>query len=116
MKLKTLHGLTGHLKDKLIQQALERRLRQAEGAESDGEAGSPALRPDNVINEKYYRFHLHPGYQKLRIIADASLETAGCCRLTDDADQWPETACWVLKANVRFATICMIQKPTSIGR
>jgi 8-amino-7-oxononanoate synthase len=71
MSRKTLPGLTAAIKEKLIQQGLERRLRQA---------GSPAvparaLRENGLgtdIPEQFTRFDLHPGYQQLRIIADGA--------------------------------------------
>lgn len=59
-------GLTAGLKDKLIQRALERKLQQP--------APAP-LAPANTgsdVPEEYYRFHLHPGYQQLRIINDGA--------------------------------------------
>lgn len=72
MKLKVIYGLTGQIKDKLIQQALERRVRQAELADRAEGTSPPSLLPDGDIKEKYYRFHLHPGYQKIRIIDDGA--------------------------------------------
>lgn len=71
MARKGLPGLTAQIKDKLIQQALERRLRQAEqGSSVEAPAGLPA----GVGNtpEQHYRFHLHPGYQQIRIINDGA--------------------------------------------
>src|SRR3974390_2325692 len=71
MSRKSLPGLTARLKEKLIQQGLERRLQQA--------ATPPApvrSLPHSVngsgIPEEFYRFDLHPGYQQLRIIADGA--------------------------------------------
>jgi 8-amino-7-oxononanoate synthase len=70
---KTLPGLTAQLKEKLIQQSLERRLRQASASDA-----SPRrfAEPNGgaEIPEKYYRFDLHPGYQQLRIIADGAAQ------------------------------------------
>ena len=70
MSRRTLPGLTAQLKEKIIQQGLERRLRQA---------GAPAalarpLRESGVadIPEQFTRFDLHPGYQQLRIISDGA--------------------------------------------
>lgn len=71
MARKGLPGLTAQIKDKLIQQALERRLRQAEqGSISE----PPAPKLNGVVNtpEQHYRFHLHPGYQQLRILNDGA--------------------------------------------
>ena len=72
MSRKTLPGLTAALKEKLIQQGLERRLRHA------GAPAAPArpLRENGAaapdIPEAFTRFDLHPGYQQLRIIADGA--------------------------------------------
>jgi 8-amino-7-oxononanoate synthase len=64
-------GITAKIKDKLIQQALERRLRQTE---KDSDVETSACLPVGVINipEQHYRFHLHPGYQQIRIINDGA--------------------------------------------
>ncbi len=71
MLRKGLPGLTAQIKDKLIQQALERRIRQAE---QGGNAEAPTRSPTGEINipEQHYRFHLHPGYQQIRIINDGA--------------------------------------------
>lgn len=59
-------GLTAGLKDKLIQRALERKLQQPAPAPlAQASTGSD-------VPEEYYRFHLHPGYQQLRIINDGA--------------------------------------------
>lgn len=68
---KGLPGLTAQIKDKLIQQALERRLRQAE-QESSNEAPVTSPAGTVTIPEQHYRFHLHPGYQQIRIINDGA--------------------------------------------
>jgi 8-amino-7-oxononanoate synthase len=61
-------GLTAQLKDKLIQQALEKKLKRAEKSDI---AASPTRRTgaalDN-ISEQFCSFSLHPGYQQIRII------------------------------------------------
>lgn len=71
MARKGLPGLTAQIKDKLIQQALERRLRLAE---REVNAEAPVSKPAIATNtpEQYYRFHLHPGYQQLRILNDGA--------------------------------------------
>ena len=66
MTAKGMAGLTAQIKDKLIQQALERKLRQAE---RPADTLFNPLRADD-IPEQHYRFHLHPGYQQLRILND----------------------------------------------
>ncbi len=68
---KTLPGLTAQIKEKLIQQALERRLRHAQHAGA-AEAPSRASPIAYSVPEQYYRFHLHPGYQQLRIINEGA--------------------------------------------
>lgn len=60
-------GITAQIKDKLIQQALERKLRQFDAPRTT----SPAT-PGDRIAEQHYRFHLHPGYQQIRIINDGA--------------------------------------------
>lgn len=71
MAQKKLPGLAAQIKDKLIQQALERRLRQAEQGIS---AEAPACSSAELVKtpEEHYRFHLHPGYQQIRIINDGA--------------------------------------------
>jgi len=72
MARKGLPGLTAQIKDKLIQQALERRLRQTEQADN---ADAPAPKPSLGLTstpEQHYRFHLHPRYQQLRILNDGA--------------------------------------------
>ena len=67
MPTKKQPGITAQIKDKLIQQALERKLRRVEQRD---EHCSPVREPSSLdsIAEQYYRFHLHPGYQQIRII------------------------------------------------
>ena len=64
-------GLTAQIKEKLIQQGIERRLRR-----SNEPPAAPLFRAGAAagpeIPEQYYRFDLHPGYQQLRIIADGA--------------------------------------------
>jgi hypothetical protein len=61
MNRKSLPGLTSKLKEKLIQQGLERRLRQAIAPQSFAPQSS-ATGPNDMdgIAEQYYRFDLHP--------------------------------------------------------
>ncbi|MFN2355856.1 MAG: aminotransferase class I/II-fold pyridoxal phosphate-dependent enzyme [Desulfopila sp.] len=75
MASKKLPGITSQIKDKLIQQAFDRRLRQIDRRSTDRRsteppARSPLGRP--VIPEHHYNFHLHPGYQQIRIINDGA--------------------------------------------
>ena len=71
MSQKGLPGLTAQIKDKLIQQALERRLRQVERSST---AEAPIAVSAKVVNtpEQHYQFHLHPGYQQIRIMNDGA--------------------------------------------
>jgi 8-amino-7-oxononanoate synthase len=69
MASKGITGLTSQIKDKLIQQALERKLRKVE-QQADAPLAK-STQSDN-IPEQHYRFHLHPGYQQLRIINDGA--------------------------------------------
>ena len=62
-------GLTGQLKDQLIKQALERRLRHA-GTEDSKVPASSA--PTDLVPDSFCRFDLHPGYQQLRIIKEGA--------------------------------------------
>ncbi|MBL8396050.1 MAG: aminotransferase class I/II-fold pyridoxal phosphate-dependent enzyme, partial [Candidatus Accumulibacter sp.] len=71
MPRKGLPGLTAQIKDKLIQQALERRLRQAEQGKNLT-LPSPASNSAGSTPEQHYRFDLHPGYQQIRIISEGA--------------------------------------------
>lgn len=65
-------GLTAGLKNKLIQQALERKLRQAERSQ-DRQATPPIPKtPKVTIPEAFTRFDQHPGYRQLRIMNDGA--------------------------------------------
>lgn len=70
MTRKGLPGLTAQIKDKLIQQALERRLRQAADPSTQSQSWQAGEGDD--IPEQYYRFHLHPDYLQLRIMNDGA--------------------------------------------
>src|SRR5271169_174326 len=71
MTRKTLPGLTAALKEKLIQQGLERRLRHTNAPPVPlRTVRDSTAAPD--VPEQYTRFDLHPGYQQLRIIADGA--------------------------------------------
>ena len=72
MDRKTLPGLTAQIKEKLIQQGIERRLRRADAPSSPTHRLSEVAAAAAGIPEEYYRFDLHPGYQQLRIIADGA--------------------------------------------
>jgi 8-amino-7-oxononanoate synthase len=73
---KALQGLTAPLKERLIQEALQRRMRKTELERS---APAPAretliarsAHPDS-IPDSWYRFDLHPDYQQLRILNEGA--------------------------------------------
>ena len=63
-------GLSGQLKEQLIRQVMERRLRRAEPVadawrETAARAGEPAAVP-----EAYWRFDLHPGFRRLSMLRE----------------------------------------------
>ena len=69
---KVLHGLTAPLKERLIQESLQRRLRRSELERS---APPPAWDMQNArsahadsIPDNWCRFDMHPDYQQLRIL------------------------------------------------
>ena len=64
--------MTAQLKDKLIQQALERRLRHAAQSDSAPLSLVAGFGATDKIPEQHYRFHLHPGYQQIRIMNDGA--------------------------------------------
>ena len=70
MSTKISRGLTGPLKDRIIQQALDRRLRNTvtDGASEPLQFANSAQQAE--IPERFYRFHLHPGYQQIRMMND----------------------------------------------
>ncbi len=72
MRPKTISGLTAQLKDKLIQQALERRLRHATQSDNTPMSLVAGFGSPDKIPEQHYKFHLHPGYQQIRIMNDGA--------------------------------------------
>ncbi|MCE5241674.1 MAG: aminotransferase class I/II-fold pyridoxal phosphate-dependent enzyme [Desulfobacteraceae bacterium] len=71
--MKGISGLTAQIKDRLIHQALERRLQSAGRDSGDRDDAGPLSSADGYdVAEKYYRFHLHPAYQQLRIINEGA--------------------------------------------
>ncbi|EXI68590.1 MAG: putative pyridoxal phosphate-dependent acyltransferase [Candidatus Accumulibacter adjunctus] len=71
MARKGLPGLSAQIKDRLIQQALERRLRQAT-QDSDLQLPTGARSEADSTPEQHWRFDLHPGYQQVRIISEGA--------------------------------------------
>ncbi len=74
MNRKSLAGLTPEIKEKLIQQSLERRRQQASPAEVPVHRFTETTAAKAAIPEQHYRFDRHPGYQQLRIIADGAAQ------------------------------------------
>jgi 8-amino-7-oxononanoate synthase len=71
MANKGIPGLSAQIKDRLIQQALERRLRNAEKS-NDTAAPERSLTDKSTIAERHHRFDQHPGFQKIRIINEGA--------------------------------------------
>jgi len=67
-----LAGLTAQIKEKLIQQSLERRERQGMPLPVPLSRLGEPHGADAPIPPEFYRFDQHPGYQQLRIIADGA--------------------------------------------
>lgn len=68
-----LPGLTGQIKERLIQEALKRRLNRVGEVKAEGARPAPApagqdLQPDDATARAWVRFDQHPNYQQLRII------------------------------------------------
>jgi 8-amino-7-oxononanoate synthase len=74
MMRKSLSGLSAQIKDKLIQQGLERRLRERRAPQTRLDRLAESAAADVAIPEQYYRFDMHPGYQQLRVIADGAAQ------------------------------------------
>ena len=73
---KALHGLTAPLKERLIQDSLQRRLRKAEAARAapaqPRTTNNGALVRADSIPESWCRFDQHPDYQQLRILQEGA--------------------------------------------
>lgn len=63
-------GLTGQIKEQLIKQALERRVRQADKADLAPPAEPASAHAD--VPARFYRFDQHPGYQQLHIVREGA--------------------------------------------
>jgi 8-amino-7-oxononanoate synthase len=70
MKRRGAQGLSGQIKEQLIKQALERRVRQAETQDQEPLYGGGFAHTD--IPARFYRFDQHPGYQQLRIVREGA--------------------------------------------
>ena len=71
MTRKGFPELTAQVKEKLIQRALERRLREADQPDPPPRS-SQETAVNGTLPEQYYRFQFHPGYQQLRIINEGA--------------------------------------------
>ena len=71
---KPLQGLTTALKERLIQESLQRRLRNSERERAEpARVMPPAIRGhEDSVPESWYRFDQHPGYQQLRILNEGA--------------------------------------------
>jgi 8-amino-7-oxononanoate synthase len=68
-----LSGLTAALKERLIKESLQRRLRRAERPRKAARVeGSAEIRPEDPIPDSWCRFDQHPGYQQLRILNEGA--------------------------------------------
>ena len=72
MSSKGLNGLSSQLKERLIQQALDRRQHRTDAHEPRLEPEKPEPRATVDVPERLYRFNLHPGYQQLRLVNDGA--------------------------------------------
>ncbi len=68
IKKMSIVGLTTQLKDRLIQQSLERRLMQVTESASPKNSGTDKNFAGSMVSEDFYRFDRHPGYKQIRII------------------------------------------------
>src|ERR1700689_3921884 len=71
---KALQGLTAPLKERLIQEALQRRLRKAEFERDASAEEAPRAQSQHAgsIPDSWHRFDLHPDYQQLRILTEGA--------------------------------------------
>ncbi|WP_150643366.1 aminotransferase class I/II-fold pyridoxal phosphate-dependent enzyme [Pseudomonas fluorescens] len=71
MTPKTSPGLASSMKDKLIQQALEKRMRQT-GNLTPAPSLEGVKGAAHEVPEQFYRFDKHPGYQQLRVMLEGA--------------------------------------------
>lgn len=72
---RTLRGLTAPIKERLIQEGLQRRLRQAEYDRTQPLPEDPdytVRSPADSIPDNWYRFDLHPDYQRLHLLSEGA--------------------------------------------
>jgi 8-amino-7-oxononanoate synthase len=70
---KALQGLTASLKERLIQESLQRRIRKSELERNvPAQESSDRSAHTDSIPDSWYRFDSHPGYQQLRILNEGA--------------------------------------------
>jgi 8-amino-7-oxononanoate synthase len=74
---RALQGLTAPIKERLIQESLQRRLRKSEReraqpAPAARAPGTGLITPGDPIPDSWCRFDLHPDYQQLRILNEGA--------------------------------------------
>lgn len=69
---KPLHGLTAALKERLIQESLQRRLREHEPEAKAPERAAASRGREDPIPDSWCRFDQHPVYQQLRILNEGA--------------------------------------------
>ena len=69
---KPLQGLTSAIKERLIQDSLQRRLRKAEEDRQLPRAESELEPRADGIPEAWYRFDQHPGFKQIRILSEGA--------------------------------------------
>ena len=72
---KPLHGLTTAIKERLIQESLQRRLRKSEREHEQPTGHTNTARgavQEDSVPDSWCRFDLHPGYQQLRILNEGA--------------------------------------------
>ena len=72
MQRKDSTGIAPDIKERLIQQALELRAQRSEQPDAVSRHVKQESGRGSDVHEKFYRFHLHPGYQQLRVINDTA--------------------------------------------
>jgi 8-amino-7-oxononanoate synthase len=70
MKKQAGFGLKENIKEQLIKQALERRIREADRKDRRNNGNATLVRSD--IPERFYSFREHPGYQQLCIVREGA--------------------------------------------
>jgi len=77
VKRKGLQGIGDQLKEQLVRQVIQRRMRRAAetppaDARTAADTGAPVRPAGALIPEAHWRFNLHPGYRQLRIMREGA--------------------------------------------